>query len=214
MRALVKTGQVIELVKRAVNLDDMIAKRVEFLTAYQNAAYAARYKAFVDKVRTAEAEVAFSQSMTRPDAKKASTKLTEAVARYLFKLMAYKDEYEVARLHSDTGFLAKVATQFEGEMGKDYQLAYHLAPPRSPRRNAKGELQKQRFGPWMLLGVSSSRQAEGPARHAARSVRPDRGAPGRARADPGIPRLDRGSAARPRPGQHRPGDRDRAASPS
>ena len=66
----------------------MVAKRVEFLTGYQDAAYAAQYKAFVDKVRAAEAPLA-------------STKLSEAVARYLFKLMAYKDEYEVARLHTD-----------------------------------------------------------------------------------------------------------------
>ena len=72
------------------------------------------------------------------------------MARYLFKLMAYKDEYEVARLHADTKFLAKVAAQFEGEMGKDYRLAYHLAPPSIATKNAKGELQKQRFGPWML----------------------------------------------------------------
>jgi len=101
-------------------------------------------------VRAAEAEIAFSRSLTRPDAAKPSTKLTEAVARYLFKLMAYKDEYEVARLHADTRFLAKVSAQFEGEMGKDYQLAYHLAPPSMAKKNAKGELQKQRFGPWML----------------------------------------------------------------
>ncbi len=150
MKALVRTGQVIELVKRSVNVDDLIAKRVEFLTAYQNASYGARYKAFVDKVRSAEAEIAFSRSLTRPDAAKPSTRLTEAVARYLFKLMAYKDEYEVARLHADTRFLAKVAAQFEGEMGKDYQLAYHLAPPSLASKNARGELQKQRFGPWML----------------------------------------------------------------
>jgi len=150
MKALVRTGQVIELVKRSTNVEDLIAKRVEFLTAYQNAAYAARYKAFVDKVRSAEAEIAFSRSLTRPDAAKPSARLTEAVARYLFKLMAYKDEYEVARLHADTRFLAKVAAQFEGEMGKDYHLAYHLAPPSLAAKNAKGELQKQRFGPWML----------------------------------------------------------------
>ncbi|MEO8312115.1 MAG: indolepyruvate ferredoxin oxidoreductase family protein, partial [Caldimonas sp.] len=150
MKALVRTGQVIELVKRSVNVDDLIARRVEFLTEYQNAAYAGKYKAFVDKVRAAEAEVAFSRSLTRPEAARPSTKLTEAVARYLFKLMAYKDEYEVARLHADTGFLAKVAAQFEGEMGKDYRLAYHLAPPTIAAKNAKGELQKQRFGPWML----------------------------------------------------------------
>jgi indolepyruvate ferredoxin oxidoreductase len=150
VRALVKTGQVIELVKRSVNLDDLIARRVEFLTDYQSAAYAARYKAFVEKVRAAEAEVVLSRTATRPEAARQSTRLTEAVARYLFKLMAYKDEYEVARLHADSGFLKRVASQFEGEMGKDFHLAYHLAPPLTASRNAKGELQKQRFGPWML----------------------------------------------------------------
>ncbi|MEO6895319.1 MAG: DUF6537 domain-containing protein, partial [Caldimonas sp.] len=150
VKALVKTGQVIELVKRSTNLDDLIAKRVEFLADYQNAAYAARYKGFVDKVRAAEAETVFSRTATRPDAAKPSTKLTEAVARYLFKLMAYKDEYEVARLQSDPKFLAKIGAQFEGKLGTDYQLAYHLAPPAIASRNSKGELQKQRFGPWML----------------------------------------------------------------
>ena len=150
VKALVKTGQVIELVKRTTNLDDMIARRVEFLTAYQNAAYAQRYKNFVDTVRAREAEVVLSRTATRPDAAKPSTKLTEAVARYLFKLMAYKDEYEVARLHSDKGFLDKVASQFEGTMGKDFQLHYHLAPPMLAKVNDKGELQKQAFGPWML----------------------------------------------------------------
>jgi indolepyruvate ferredoxin oxidoreductase len=70
------------------------------------------------------------------------------VARYLFKLMAYKDEYEVARLQSDPKFLAMIAAQFEG----DYKLNYHLAPPLTAKRNAKGELVKQPFGPWMLTG--------------------------------------------------------------
>src|SRR4030095_12092222 len=78
--------------------------------------------------------------------------LAEAVARYLFKLMAYKDEYEVARLHSDSAFLARVEGMFEGENGKDYKLNYHLAPPIIAKRNAKGELQKQKFGPAMLTG--------------------------------------------------------------
>ena len=77
-----------------------------------------------------------------------SSKLTEAVARYLFKLMAYKDEYEVARLHTDKAFLAKIASQFEG----DYKLRYHLAPPMIAKKNDKGELVKQPFGPWMLTG--------------------------------------------------------------
>ena len=150
VKALVKTGQVIELVKRTTNIDDMIARRVEFLAAYQNDAYAAQYKSFVDAVRAKEAEAAFSRTATRPDAARPSSKLTEAVARYLFKLMAYKDEYEVARLHSDTKFLDKVAGQFEGKMGADFHLHYHLAPPAIAKRNDKGELQKQAFGPWML----------------------------------------------------------------
>jgi indolepyruvate ferredoxin oxidoreductase len=74
------------------------------------------------------------------------TLLTESVARYLFKLMAYKDEYEVARLHTDTAFLNKVNAMFEG----DFTLNYHLAPPLIARKNGKGELQKRPFGPWML----------------------------------------------------------------
>ncbi|HYP69923.1 MAG TPA: DUF6537 domain-containing protein, partial [Variovorax sp.] len=69
-----------------------------------------------------------------------------------FKLMAYKDEYEVARLHADPAFLAKVGGMFEGEMGKDFQLNYHLAPPILAKHNKKGELVKQKFGPSMLKG--------------------------------------------------------------
>jgi indolepyruvate ferredoxin oxidoreductase len=71
--------------------------------------------------------------------------LSEAVARYLFKLMAYKDEYEVARLHTDVAFTAKIGEMFEGE----YKVVHHLAPPLIAKRNAKGELVKQPFGPWM-----------------------------------------------------------------
>ena len=115
MQALVRTGQVIEFVKRSVDLDDMIAKRVEFLTAYQNAAYAEQLQGVRRQGARRRGRDA-SRTLTRPD-RRPST-LSEAVARYLFKLMAYKDEYEVARLHTDTGFLAKIAAQFEGEMGK------------------------------------------------------------------------------------------------
>jgi indolepyruvate ferredoxin oxidoreductase len=71
--------------------------------------------------------------------------LTEAVARYLFKLMAYKDEYEVARLHTDRAFVDKVNGMFEG----DFKIHHHLAPPMLASTNARGELQKSRFGPWM-----------------------------------------------------------------
>jgi indolepyruvate ferredoxin oxidoreductase len=125
-------GQVIEFKKRT-SLDDMVATRVEFLTGYQNAAYAAQFRAFVETVREAESKLG-------------KTLLTESVARYLFKLMAYKDEYEVARLHTDTAFLGKINGMFEG----DFKLNYHLAPPLFAKRNDKGELQKRPFGPWML----------------------------------------------------------------
>jgi indolepyruvate ferredoxin oxidoreductase len=131
VQALFKAAQVIEFVRKP-SLDEMIAKRTDFLTGYQDAAYAASYKAFVDKVRSAEAPLA-------------STKLTEAVARYLFKLMAYKDEYEVARLHTDPAFTDKIAAMFEG----DYKLVHHLAPPAIAKKNDRGELIKQPFGSWM-----------------------------------------------------------------
>jgi indolepyruvate ferredoxin oxidoreductase len=135
VQALLAPARVIEFVKKTASLDDMIALRVEFLTGYQNAAYAARYQALVAKVRAAESPLG-------------SKKLSEAVARYLFKLMAYKDEYEVARLHSNPGFLNQIAAQFEG----DYRLNYHLAPPLIAKKNGRGELQKSRFGPSMLVG--------------------------------------------------------------
>ncbi|MBT2322296.1 indolepyruvate ferredoxin oxidoreductase family protein [Variovorax paradoxus] len=130
----VSPGQVIEF-KKHETVENLVARRAEFLTGYQNAAYAGQYKAFVAKVQQAESALG-----------KAS--LAEAVARYLFKLMAYKDEYEVARLHTDRSFLDRVEGMFEG----DFKLNYHLAPPIIARRNAKGELQKQKFGPAMLTG--------------------------------------------------------------
>ncbi|MEK8053270.1 indolepyruvate ferredoxin oxidoreductase family protein [Ideonella sp. DXS22W] len=131
--AAATAAQVIQLVKRP-KLEDIVARRVEYLTGYQNAAYAQQYAAFVERVRSAEAAVA-----------PASTRLAEAVARYLFKLMAYKDEYEVARLHTDPAFTAKIAAQFEG----DYKLVHHLAPPLLAKTNDRGEMVKQAYGPWM-----------------------------------------------------------------
>jgi len=113
-------------------LDSLVARRVEFLGAYQNEAYAQTYRAFVSRVQAVESRLGKSG-------------LSEAVARYLFKLMAYKDEYEVARLHGDTAFLARINGMFEGE----YKLHYHLAPPLLARKNAKGELIKRPFGPAM-----------------------------------------------------------------
>lgn len=131
VQSLFAAAAVIEFVKKP-SLDEVVGKRVEFLTGYQDGAYAAQYKAFVDQVRQAESSLG-------------STKLTEAVARYLFKLMAYKDEYEVARLHTDPAFTQKIAGMFEG----DFKLTHHLAPPLLAQTNDKGELLKKPYGPWM-----------------------------------------------------------------
>jgi indolepyruvate ferredoxin oxidoreductase len=131
-------AQVIEF-KRTSTLEETLAKRAAFLTDYQNAAYAQRYVDLVDRVRKVESD------------RLQSTRLAEAVARYLFKLMAYKDEYEVARLHSDPAFRAKIAAQFEGVGGKDYQLNFYLAPPLLARVDPNtGHPKKMRFGPWMM----------------------------------------------------------------
>jgi indolepyruvate ferredoxin oxidoreductase len=122
--------------RRSETLDQVIDRRVAFLTDYQNTGYAARYAARVRRVREAEARCL-----------PGNTKLTEAVARSLFKLMAYKDEYEVARLYTESDFLKRVADQFEGL----YQLRFHLAPPILGERDPQtGHLKKREFGPWML----------------------------------------------------------------
>jgi indolepyruvate ferredoxin oxidoreductase len=117
------------------SLDEMIQRRVEFLTAYQNQAYAHRYQTLVERVRQEEQARA-----------KGLSGLTQAVARYCFKLMAYKDEYEVARLYADSAFMQKLQAQFEG----DYKLHFHLAPPLLAKRNEQGELVKREYGPWMF----------------------------------------------------------------
>ena len=135
-RGKVTEAQVIEF-KRVPTLDAIIAKRAEALTAYQDAAYAQQYRDFVAQVRAAESRLG--------DGVK-SSRLTEAVARYLFKLMAYKDEYEVARLYTSGAFLDKIDGMFEG----DYKIKFHLAPPLLARRDKQGHLIKQEFGPWMM----------------------------------------------------------------
>ena len=116
---------------------ETVNRRAEFLTAYQNAGYAQRYRNWVEKVRTVEAEKAAGHCG-----------LAEAVARYLFKLMAYKDEYEVARLYSETSFLNLVRSRFDGDK---LRFEFHLAPPLLARRNPEtGEPKKMSFGPWMM----------------------------------------------------------------
>lgn len=120
----------------AQNLDETIERRIRFLTDYQNAAYAATYRDLVFAARRAEQAAA-----------PGSEDFTKAVAKYLFKLMAYKDEYEVARLYTDGVFLSQLRQQFTG----DYKLQFHLAPPLlSPRDPQTGHLRKLTFGGWML----------------------------------------------------------------
>ncbi|MBV9564975.1 MAG: indolepyruvate ferredoxin oxidoreductase family protein [Bradyrhizobium sp.] len=116
-------------------LDEEITLRAAFLRDYQDQAYAARYVAAVDKVRSAEAAALPS-----------STALTATVAKNLFKLMAYKDEYEVARLYVDGGFAKKLSERFDG----DYRLKFHLAPPIFAKRDKAGRLRKQEYGGWMI----------------------------------------------------------------
>ncbi len=123
--------------KLSSSLEEIIARRADQLTRYQNVAYAARYQGLVDTVRKAEAEKAPGRQG-----------LTEAVARYLYKLMAYKDEYEVARLYTDGNFLKQVAKTFDG---KDLRFEFHLAPPLLAKPDPEtGRPRKMSFGPWMM----------------------------------------------------------------
>ncbi len=117
------------------SLDELIARRAAFLTDYQNAAYAAKYAALVERVREVE-------QRHLPGA----TALTESVARHAFKLMAYKDEYEVARLYTSGDFERRVREQFDG----DFKLHFHLAPPLVAKKDAEGHLRKAEYGPWVL----------------------------------------------------------------
>ncbi|MDD0810895.1 indolepyruvate ferredoxin oxidoreductase family protein [Curvibacter sp. RS43] len=134
VQALLAPTQVLQFKPRET-VASLVARRVEFLTAYQDAAYASTYQALVAQVQQVEGALG-------------KTALSESVARYLFKLMAYKDEYEVARLHTDPAFLARVNSMFEG----DFTLNYHLAPPLTAKKNDKGQLLKKKYGPAMLTG--------------------------------------------------------------
>ncbi|WP_434034009.1 indolepyruvate ferredoxin oxidoreductase family protein [Cupriavidus sp. a3] len=111
----------------------IVKRRVEFLTAYQNEAYAKQYESLVNDVRQAESPLGQGDRLSR------------AVAKSLFKLMAYKDEYEVARLYTDGQFVEKLKQQFDGPL----TLKFHLAPPLFAKKDAKGHLVKAQFGSWM-----------------------------------------------------------------
>ncbi|MFQ5973174.1 MAG: indolepyruvate ferredoxin oxidoreductase family protein, partial [Alphaproteobacteria bacterium] len=123
----------------ATTLEDIVARRVVHLTGYQNAGYARRYEALVERVRDAEARAARGKSG-----------LAEAVARYYAKVLAYKDEYEVARLFTDGAFMHRLRDQFEG----DFRLEFHMAPPFLAARDpGTGHVRKRRFGPRMMTAL-------------------------------------------------------------
>jgi indolepyruvate ferredoxin oxidoreductase len=123
--------------KLSQSLDEIVERRAAFLTAYQNARYARRYRSWVDKVKAAEADKAPGKSG-----------LADAVARYLFKLMAYKDEYEVARLYTDPSFERQVRNELGGE---HLHYRVHLAPPLLARTDPQtGIPRKMTFGPWIF----------------------------------------------------------------
>ena len=116
------------------SLEATVARRTRFLTDYQNAAYAARYTALVERVRQAENV-------------EGGGPLARAVARYYFKLLAYKDEYEVARLHTTDEFRQQIARQFEDGC----RIEFNLAPPLLARKDpVTGEPRKMRFGSWIV----------------------------------------------------------------
>lgn len=119
----------------AVTLEEIISRRVTFLNSYQNAKYGERYRAQVAKLVAAEEKVAPGSSV-----------VAEAAARNLFKLMAIKDEYEVARLYTDGSF----ARQLRGQFSSYEKLEFHLAPPIFGAHNEAGKPRKRSFGPWMM----------------------------------------------------------------
>jgi indolepyruvate ferredoxin oxidoreductase len=128
------------VVQMPESLERLIERNVERLRLYQDERYAVRYVTVVERVRAMETALAAG----------AKLRLTPVVARNLGKLMAYKDEYEVARLYADTTYMDKLRAQFEGEPGRDYKLVFHLAPPLLAKCDEHGHLKKQRFGQWTL----------------------------------------------------------------
>ena len=120
----------------AETVDEIIERRETFLTAYQDAVYAARYRAVVRRVEAAEAVTSAGEH-----------RLTTAVAKTLFQLMAYKDEYEVARLQTDAGFIEGLRGRFDGPV----KLTFHMAPPLISKRDVTtGEPKKISVGAWIV----------------------------------------------------------------
>ncbi len=134
LAAMMKDEEVAPKTLAEMSLDEVIAHRTKLLTDYQNAALAARYTGLVSRVRKAAQDGGYGDALPR------------AVAINYAKLLAYKDEYEVARLYTDGKFAQRIAEQFEGE----FKVSYHLAPPMLPGTDASGRPRKRQFGAWMM----------------------------------------------------------------
>ncbi len=133
---MARPSNVTALKSQATSLDDIIERRCAYLTDYQDEAYALRYRNLVTRVREVEAQQATGMNG-----------LADAAARYYFKLLAYKDEYEVARLYSDDVFKEKLAREFVDGT----KLSVHLAPPLFAKRDpVTGYPLKKAYGPWVF----------------------------------------------------------------
>jgi len=129
-------GRVEDVKQEEPGLDELIAVRHKHLVNYQNRRWADRYTSLVTQVREAEEALGDTSQL-----------LTLAVARQLYRFMAFKDEYEVARLFAETDFMKEVNNTFEG----DFKVHFHLAPPIMNRGlDARGRPRKRQFGPWMF----------------------------------------------------------------
>jgi indolepyruvate ferredoxin oxidoreductase len=129
-------AQVVAIQPAQITIADIVARNSTELTAFQNDAYAQRYRTLVERVAAVEKKIAGSAS-----------ELTRAVAQYYYKLLAYKDEYEVARLYSAPEFMQRLREEFEG----DFSIEFNMAPPLLQSRDARtGRYKKRTFGPWML----------------------------------------------------------------
>ncbi|WP_370309875.1 indolepyruvate ferredoxin oxidoreductase family protein [Sinimarinibacterium flocculans] len=117
-------------------VDDVLASRERLLTAYQSAAYAQQYRAFIDDIR----------GRVEARSLKNGERFVREVALTLARLMAYKDEYEIARLYTDPAFERRLREQFSG----NFKLQFNLAPPMLPGQDGSGRPKKRQFGAWML----------------------------------------------------------------
>jgi indolepyruvate ferredoxin oxidoreductase len=126
------------------DLDAMVRRHMAFLGEYQDAAYAERYRALVERVRDAEAGIA------------QDGRLAMQVAQGYFRLLAIKDEYEIGRLYADGVFAGDLRRKFSGE----FRIRYHLAPPLLARPDpVSGRIRKRAYGPWMAIAFRALARA-------------------------------------------------------